>query len=77
VYTSEHLIYVVSTKKIVPSLDDGMKRLTEFVVPLEDKHMQEKYGSGTQLNKIVIVKGESSYSTRKITFILVEETLGF
>lgn len=77
VFTSQNLIYVVSTKKIVSSLDEGMKRLTEYVVPLENTHMQEKYGTGTQLNKIVIVKGESSHSNRKITFILVEESLGF
>ena len=77
VYTSKNLIFVVSTKKIVPNLDEAMKRLTEYVVPLEDKHMQEKYGSGTHVNKVVIFKGESSYTGRKITFILIEEDLGF
>jgi L-lactate utilization protein LutC len=77
VYTSQNLIYVVSTKKIVPTMNDAMKRLTDFVVPREDIHMQEKYGMGTQLNKILMVKGESSFSKRKITFILIEEDLGF
>jgi len=77
VYTSQNLIFVVSTKKIVGNFDEGMKRLTEHIVPLEDKHMKELYGSGTQLNKILIFKGESSYSSRKIHFILVEEDLGF
>lgn len=77
VYTSKNLILVVSTKKIVPNLDEAMKRLTEYVLPLEDKHIQEKYGMPTQLNTILMVKGESSFSKRKITFILVEEDLGF
>ncbi len=77
VYNAQNLIFVVSTKKIVNSLDMAMKRLDEYIMPLEDKHMQEKYGVNTQLNKIVIFKGESSFSTRKIHFLLIEEDLGF
>lgn len=77
VYTSKNLILVVSTKKIVSSVEEGMKRLSEYVVPLEDKHMQEKYGTGTQVNKVLIVNGESSFSKRKISFILIQEDLGF
>ena len=77
VYTSKNLILVVSTKKIVSSVEEGMKRLSEYVVPLEDKHMQEKYGTGTQLNKVLIVNGESSFSKRNISFILIQEDLGF
>lgn len=77
VYTSKNLILVVSTKKIVSNIDEAMKRLVEHVVPLEDKHIQEKYGMPTQLNAILVVKGESSFSKRKITFILIEEDLGY
>ncbi|MBI4090400.1 MAG: lactate utilization protein, partial [Candidatus Komeilibacteria bacterium] len=43
VYSSPNLIFVVSTKKIVPTLADAMKRLEEHVVPLEDEHMQQLY----------------------------------
>lgn len=77
VYTSKNLVLVVSTKKIVSNIDEAMKRLAEHVLPLEDKHIQEKYGMPTQLNTILIVKGESSFSKRKITFILIEEDLGY
>lgn len=77
VYSSQNLIFVVSTKKIVSNLSEAMDRLEKYVVPLEDTHMKEKYGSGTALNKIVIFKGESSYSSRKIHFILITEDLGF
>ena len=76
VFTSTNLIFIIGTQKIVPTLSDGMKRLEEYVVPLEDNHMKEKYGVGTTLNKIVIFKGESSYSARKIRFILVNKKLG-
>ena len=77
VFTSPNLIFVVSTKKIVPNFQEGMKRLEDYVVPLEDKHMQQKYGVGTSLNKIVIFKNENSMLGRKVYMILVEENLGF
>lgn len=77
VFTSPNLIFVVSTKKIVPDLAEAMKRLEEYVVPLEDKHMQEKYGINTALNKIVIFKNENPTMGRKVHMILVEEDLGF
>lgn len=77
VFTSPNLIFVVSTKKIVPTFYQAMERLEKHVVPLEDKHMREKYGVGTALNKIIIFKNENPMSGRKIRMILVEEDLGF
>ena len=77
VYTSPNLIFVVSTKKIVSSFDEAMKRLMEHVVPLEEKHMQELYQMGTAPNKILFFKGEKQGSNRKIHFVLVKEDLGF
>lgn len=76
-YSSSNLILIVGTQKIVADLMEGMKRLKEYVVPLEDENMKQKYGVGTRLNKVLIVKGESPMSGRKITMILVKEKLGF
>ncbi len=76
-FTSPNLILVVGTQKIVPSMADAMKRLEEYIVPLEDKHMQELYGTGTQLNKILIVKNENPMLKRQIYCILVKEPVGF
>lgn len=77
VFTSPNLIFVVSTKKIVPTFSYAMRRLEEYIIPLEDKNMKEKYGVGTSLNKILIFKNENSMMGRKIRMILVEEDLGF
>ncbi len=77
VYTSPNLLFVVSTKKIVPTLDAAMNRLTNHVFPLENKFMLEHYKVGTNINKIIIFKGELPTSGRKITFILVNENLGY
>lgn len=76
-YTSPNLVFVVSTKKVVPTLEEAMNRLIQYVIPLENNRMQATYGMDTKLSKILIAKGESPFSTRKITFILVEEDLGF
>ncbi len=77
VFSSPNLIFAVSTKKIVPTLSDAMKRLEEHVVPLENTHMMEKYGVGTSLNKILIFKNENPMIGRKINVILISEDLGF
>lgn len=77
VFTSSNLIFIVSTKKIVPDLGAALKRVEEYVLPLEAKHVKELWNINTGLNKIVIFKGEAETSTRKVNFILVEEDLGF
>ena len=77
VYSSKNLIFVVSTKKIVPTLQDAFDRLEKYVLPLEEEHMQKKYGVGTYPSKIVITNRENPMMGRKVTMILVKEDLGF
>jgi L-lactate utilization protein LutC len=77
VFTSPNLIFIVSTQKIVPTLEDCFKRLHDHVIPLEEIRMQKAYGLGTAPNKIIIFNGENLKSGRKIRMILVNEKLGF
>lgn len=78
-YSSQNLILVASTNKLVPTSSDMHKRLTEHVVPLEDARMKAVYGpqSGTKPNKVLVFNGEAAYLGRQIHIILVEEKLGF
>ena len=76
-YTSPNLILVISTKKITPTLSDAMERLEKHVIPLEDVHMQQKYGVGTAHNKTLILHAESSMTKRNVVVLLVQEDLGF
>lgn len=78
-FTSANLILVVSTQKIVSSLEEALKRMHEHVIPLEDVHMKQLYGpeSGTMLNKTLILHGESPMTKRNAKVILVKEKLGF
>ena len=77
VYSSTEPIFVVGAQKIVPTLEEAFKRIREYVIPLEEDHMMQKYKVHTTLNKEVVFHGESPYTGRKIRLILVNEKLGF
>lgn len=77
VFTSPNLILVVSTQKLVKDVVEGMRRIGEYVVPLEDVHMQQKYGAHTSWNKTVMLHKENPMMGRKVYVLLVEEALGF
>lgn len=76
-FNSKNLILAIGQQKIVENLDEGMKRLEEYVFPLEVKHMMTKYGVGSQISKILIFRNEAKMIGRKINIIIVKENLGF
>jgi YkgG family uncharacterized protein len=69
------VIWVVGAQKIVRDLDEGLRRLQEYTYPLEEEHMQQLYGVGTHVNKILIVNAE--LRPNRSTMIIVKEELGF
>jgi|SRR3989344_4527645 len=74
-FTSPNVIWVVGAQKVVPNLDEGLKRLRDYVVPLEDLHMKELGNAGTSLSEIWIFN--KSIMPRNLNLILVKEKLGF
>lgn len=75
VYGAGKVIWVVSTQKIVKNTEEGIKRIYEYVFPLEDKRARLAYGMGSGVNKLLIVNKE--VTPGRITMILVKEKLGF
>jgi hypothetical protein len=77
-YTSRNVIWVVGTQKITPTLEDALRRVREYVLPLEDQR-QRSLGNqaGSQINRILIIERESAYLRRNLTLILVNQALGF
>ena len=69
------VIWVVGSQKLVKDLDEGMRRIEEYCVPLEEVHMQELYQAHTAVNKLLIVNKE--LRPDRITMIIVKEELGF
>jgi len=75
-FSSDHVIWIVGTQKIVPTLEDGFKRIREYCVPLEDKRMKSVGYPGTTIGKYLIFEKETN-EKRKINLIFVNEKLGF
>jgi hypothetical protein len=73
-FAAKKLLLVAGAQKIVGSVEEGMKRIREYVLPLEDKRMHEAYGFGSATNKWVIIEKEQP---GRIELILVTQSLGF
>ncbi len=76
IFTSNNVIWVVGTQKIVPALPDAIKRVREYVFPLEDARMKREGGTGSTIGKLLIFEQEIN-PARRLTLILVNEKLGF
>lgn len=76
VYSSNNVIWVVGTQKITANLDEAMRRVREYVLPLEDKRMKNEGYSGSTIGKMLIFEREIMLN-RKVRVIFVKEKLGF
>ena len=74
-YTSDNVIWVVGTHKIVPTLDDAFARVRDYVFPLENERMKSMGAAGSTFGKWLIFERE--IGKRQIHLILVNEALGF
>lgn len=75
-FSSDNVIWIVGTQKIVPTVEEGFKRLREYCFPLEDKRMKNLGYPGSLLGKFLLFENEMN-PNRKITLIFVNEKLGF
>jgi len=69
------IILVVGTQKIVSNLDEALRRINEYSLPLEDARAQAAYGIGSAVNKVLIINRE--IVPDRFTVVLVDEALGF
>jgi LUD domain len=69
------VILVVGTQKIVPDLEEGLRRVQEYAFPLEDARAQAAYGIHSGVNKILIINRE--ITPGRISVVLVDKALGF
>lgn len=69
------VILVVGTQKIVPELEEGLRRINEYSFPLEDARAQAAYGVHSGVNKVLIINRE--IVPERVTVVLVDEPLGF
>lgn len=75
-YGALKVIWVAGVQKIVKDTDEGVKRIYEYVLPLESERARKAYGvPGSNVNKLLIINKE--INPKRITLILVNEVLGF
>lgn len=75
VYAARNVIWVVGINKIVPTLDDAIRRVREVALPQEDARIRAEGGAGSTIGKLVIFCEESR--PNRIRMLLVGEELGF
>lgn len=76
-YGSTHVIWVIGAQKIVKNVDEGIKRIYEYVLPLESERARKAYGvPGSFVSKLLIINKEINPG-RHLTAIIVREKLGF
>jgi hypothetical protein len=63
--------------KIIPTLDDALRRVRESVLPLEDQRQKDRgNSSGSLIGRILILNREPAQLRRNLTLILVNQVLG-
>jgi hypothetical protein len=77
-FTSRNIIWVAGAQKITATLDEALRRVREYVLPMEDQR-QKNAGNknGSFIGRILILEREPAYLRRNLTLILVNEVLGF
>ncbi|MEK6957706.1 MAG: lactate utilization protein [archaeon] len=74
-FSAKNLVLVSGAQKITGSLEDAMKRVREYVFPLEDQRARKAYGMGSATGKWVIMEKEGA--PNRVKLILVKEKLGY
>ena len=74
-YGAGHLVLVCGVNKIVPTLEDALRRIREYAYPLEDARAKKAYGTPSQIGKCVILANEKVEG--RVTLILISESLGY
>jgi len=77
-YSSRNVLWVAGAQKIMPSLELALRRVREYVLPLEDQR-QKSLGNpaGSRIGRILIMENEPAYMRRNLALILVNRVLGF
>jgi hypothetical protein len=69
------VILVVGTQKIVSDLEEGLRRVHDYALALENARAQAAYGINSAVNKLLIINRE--VVPGRITVVFVDEVLGF
>jgi hypothetical protein len=74
-YGADHIVWIIGAQKLVRDVDEGLKRIYEYCLPLEDERAKKAYGKGSAVRKILIFNIENR--KKRTHAIIVKEVLGF
>jgi L-lactate utilization protein LutB len=74
-FAAKNLLLVSGVNKIVPTLQDALQRIKEYVYPLEDLRSKRANGIPSLIGKCIILAEERQPG--RITLILINETFGY
>lgn len=75
VYSAEKVIWVIGAQKIVKDIEEGNRRIYDYVLPLESERLNKLYGIPSNVSKLVVYTKEPVKD--RVTAIIVNEALGF
>ncbi|MBD0691976.1 hypothetical protein BG452_09990 [Streptomyces sp. CBMA123] len=68
-------IWVVGAQKVVPDLPAALRRLEEYVLPLEDTRSRATYGQPSAVNQLLVLNAPTRFS--RGTVLLLREAVGY
>lgn len=76
-FNARNVVWVVGAQKTVRSLEEALRRVRDYALPLETARMKSQGFPGSMIGKILILEREPLQFGRNLTMILVNEKLGF
>jgi hypothetical protein len=70
-----HVIFVIGGQKIVADVGAGLRRISQYCFPLEDRRAREAYGVPSGVNNLLIIN--RAVVPSRISAVLVRQSLGF
>ncbi|HEY5015768.1 MAG TPA: LUD domain-containing protein [Streptosporangiaceae bacterium] len=70
-----HAIWVVGAQKVVSDLSTALRRIEEYVLPLESARVQVVYGGPSAVNRVLILNAEPHPG--RGTVLLLREAIGY
>jgi L-lactate utilization protein LutB len=74
-FAAKNLLLVSGVNKIVPDLQEALKRISEYAYPLEDARSRKVNGAPSQIGKCVILAAERQPG--RVTLILINDLHGY
>jgi L-lactate utilization protein LutC len=77
-FASQNIIWIAGIQKITQSVDEGLSRVREYIIPHEEERMRAMTGGkmGTTLGKVLIFAREVPFLGRTVRLLLVKEKVG-